>query len=500
MKPKNLISTLQGDRALNILDRNIGKEFKTLKSHEIRVLDAFCKDMISYGCEVGDFDGFFVSYEIPQISKEFDLLRFGVDCVLNIELKSELKVANKHQKIFDQLRKNEYYLKFLGKPTKIFAYVENDGYYSYTPEDNKIEHIAPHVLSVYMKTMVPDYTADPDRMFIPSNYLVSPFNATAQFIKGEYFLTSAQQKIREEFLGEAEKQELSFFCISANAGTGKTLLLYDIAKEILNRGKHVKIIHCGLLNEGHKLLRDNYSWDIVPIRNISSQSEFIDLCGCDYVFIDESQRIRQGQLDALTKKAVDCQIPLLFSFDVKQYLRGGETQNLTEYLENGFPGLTTITRKLTNKIRTNKAMASFITNLLNIGRSKDNLDYSGVSVEYFGDSLDLKSYIAFLELKGWVPITYTTSQYDIDPYEQLSGICEKNAHAVIGQEFSKVAFVLDQNFSYDETGALTAHPSYYSARGMLYQIVTRVVDELKVIVFNNPPLYLKILEIKSMGK
>lgn len=268
MKPKNLISTLQGDRALNMLDRNIGKEFKTLKSHEIRVLDAFCKDMISYGCEVGDFDGFFVSYEIPQISKEFDLLRFGVDCVLNIELKSELKVANKHQKIFDQLRKNEYYLKFLGKPTKIFACVENDGYYSYTPEDNKIEHIAPHVLSVYMKTMVPDYTADPDRMFIPSNYLVSPFNATAQFIKGEYFLTSAQQKIREEFLGEAEKQELSFFCISANAGTGKTLLLYDIAKEILNRGKHVKIIHCGLLNEGHKLLRDNYGWDIVPIRNM----------------------------------------------------------------------------------------------------------------------------------------------------------------------------------------------------------------------------------------
>ena len=76
----------------------------------------------------------------------------------------------------------------------------------------------------------------------------------------------------------------------------------------------------------------------------------------------------------------------------------------------------------------------------------------------------------------------------------------KNAHAVIGQEFSKVAFVLDQNFSYDETGALTARPSYYSARGMLYQIVTRVVDELKVIVFNNPPLYFKILEIKSMGE
>ena len=58
---------------------------------------------------------------------------------------------------------------------------------------------------------------------------------------------------------------------------------------------------------------------------------------------------------------------------------------------------------------------------------------------------------------------------------------------------------MDQNFSYDNEGRLTVNYSYYSAKGMLYQIVTRVVDELKIIVINNPSLYAKLLGIKSMG-
>jgi len=50
------------------------------------------------------------------------------------------------------------------------------------------------------------------------------------------------------------------------------------------------------------------------------------------------------------------------------------------------------------------------------------------------------------------------------------------------------------------TNKLMARNGYYSAQGMLYQIVTRVIDELKILVFNNPSLYLKLLEIKAMGE
>ena len=58
---------------------------------------------------------------------------------------------------------------------------------------------------------------------------------------------------------------------------------------------------------------------------------------------------------------------------------------------------------------------------------------------------------------------------------------------------------MDDNFRYNEN-KLSAKKGYYSAQGMLYQIVTRVVDELKIVVLDNPSLYLKLLEIKAMGE
>ena len=58
---------------------------------------------------------------------------------------------------------------------------------------------------------------------------------------------------------------------------------------------------------------------------------------------------------------------------------------------------------------------------------------------------------------------------------------------------------MDENFKYDDDGKILVRNSYYSAKGMMYQIVTRVVDELKIIVLNNPELYLNLLNIKHMG-
>lgn len=500
MKPRNLISVFQGDAAVESSGLDVDKRFIALKKHEIRNMRSFCAIMASEGCTIGHFDGFFVSYTIAQIGKEIDLLRFGNEYILNIEVKSELKIAQKELKILKQMRENHYYLKFLGKPIRIYTYVENDGFYQYDDEHDAVVKIKAEIIANSLKDQTVDYTIDPDKEFIPSNYLISPFNSTGQFIAGEYFLTSAQQKIKDEIQSELALCPFMFFCISANAGTGKTLLMYDIAKEQIAAGKKVKIIHCGILNKGHKTLQSDYGWEIASIRAIPSNKDYLDLSGYDYVFVDESQRIRSSQLQALTEKAIETKVPVIFSFDTKQYLRSGETLDLSDYLAQTYPGIPTSTKKLTNKIRTNKAMASFITNLMNIGKSHDNLNYNCVTVEYMDNYNALKSYIAFLETKGWTPITYTTSQRNPDPYDKVSELCDRNAHAVIGQEFSKVVFVMDENFQYGEDGKLLVRHSYYSAKGMLYQIVTRVVDELKIIVTNNPELYVKLLGIKAMGE
>ena len=385
MKSQNLLSVFQGALALEEQSIEIDKKLKILKPHEIRNLNSFCDLMKVEACTVSHFDGFFVGYSIAQIGKEFDLLRFGKDYILNIEIKSEIKIANKTQKILKQMRENYYYLKFLGMPIQIFTYVENDGVYQYNITFDSIERKTYTDIANQLKIQRIDYSLDPNEKFIPSNYLISPFNSTDKFIRGEYFLTSAQQKVKDEIYSELKANPFMFFCISANAGTGKTLLTYDIAKEQISNGKRVLLIHCGKLNDGHRELIEQQRWDIRPIRSIPQNSDYVVLDGFDYIFIDESQRIRTLQLEALMNKIIEKKIPTIFSFDTKQYLREGETRDLGEYLTNKYPSIITSVKKLTTKIRTNKAMASFITNLMEIGKSQDNLNYDCVTIEYFNN-------------------------------------------------------------------------------------------------------------------
>ncbi|EAI1237052.1 hypothetical protein A0U21_00465 [Campylobacter lari] len=58
------------------------------------------------------FENYYISYKLPHIEKEFDLLRVGENTIINIELKSEFTDENK---ILLQLKRNYYYLTMLKK-------------------------------------------------------------------------------------------------------------------------------------------------------------------------------------------------------------------------------------------------------------------------------------------------------------------------------------------------------------------------------------------------
>ena len=191
-------------------------------------------------------------------------------------------------------------------------------------------------------------------------------------------------------------------------------------------------------------------------------------------------------------------MPIIFSYDLKQILKDYEGVDIPDYLKNTYPKITLHTKKLTNKIRTNKTMASFIHNLFQIGKSKDYLDYSCVSIEYINNESDLRDYICHIQDYKWTVLTFTTSLYTEESYDFLSTLSSLNAHSVIGQEFEKVACVLDKNFWYGENNKLRAKNAYYSPLSMLYQLVTRVRNELKIIVYDNPDLYVKLLSIKDL--
>lgn len=202
VQPTNIISAYQGRMAFNNktveTNEKINVCFK-MKNVEAKTLSKFYEFLKKSDCDFKIFDGYYIGYTIKQISKEFDLLRFGNELVINIELKSPLDENKKIKKITDQMHKNYYYLKFLGKTVSIYTFVEDDGLYKYDIAANQCYLVDTKELIEELFEQTVNDKLNPDDLFVPSNYLISPFNNTDKFINDEYFLTDNQQAIKKKY-------------------------------------------------------------------------------------------------------------------------------------------------------------------------------------------------------------------------------------------------------------------------------------------------------------
>jgi len=284
-----------------------------------------------------------------------------------------------------------------------------------------------------------------------------------------------------------------FISITGSAGTGKTLLAYDIAKEAMDNGSRVVVLHCGQLNSGQYLLINDYDWAIHPIKWVDRVEKFDDY---DLVLIDEVQRIYPKQLDSIIKNVQKAKIACVFSYDKKQCLRDGE-------IINNIPGKIeeeTHSRKyeLTEKIRTNKEIAYFITQLFDSTKNIPNQSYPNVKLSYFADEeRGLKLMLNHLYENKWKIINYTPSTYKIYPYEHYGfSNSSDSAHSVIGQEFDNVVGIIDKNFYYNKGQlSIKGYSEYYSQKQMLFQILTRTRERLHIIIINNEELLSRCLKI-----
>ncbi|MED0922930.1 hypothetical protein P4T43_21710, partial [Bacillus paranthracis] len=80
-------------------------------------------------------------------------------------------------------------------------------------------------------------------------------------------MTEQQENFKNEILSYKKGTGPSYIAIEGYAGTGKTLLTYDIAKAYRDISKRVLIFHCGSLNEGQKKLIRDSNWEIAPIKD-----------------------------------------------------------------------------------------------------------------------------------------------------------------------------------------------------------------------------------------
>lgn len=487
----NLQSLLQAKASLS------AATFQTyLEHHGVAIKSAELADLAALAAAVCAqdgrgielLDGYYVGYKIPQIGKEFDLLRIGAESILNVELKR----ACSEEKILAQLLRNKYYLSFIGRKVLAFTFVSTENALYRLTEEGHLAASNFGELSALIAAQTLQGVADPDALFDPSAYLVSPFNSTARFLASEYFLTHQQEDWKAQILSLLQSSKPpQYVSITGSAGTGKTLLTYDIAKAFMQQGKRLVVVHCGNLNDG-QLALNGKGWQILPIKALGG----LNLEGCELIVVDEAQRIYGRQLEDLLTKAKQFGIHCIFSYDGVQTLHASEAiSNMAAKIES----LTGAAQfRLSEKIRTNKEIATFIKLLFSTKRAGSISAGGNIQVSYFQALEDARKYLESLRKDGWEVLRFTPSQYNNEHHEKYSDIEAKTAHRVIGQEFDAVAIAIDEYFRYDEAGDLVyVGGAYYAPKSMLFQNLTRARKRLNVVLINNEQLLGRCLEILS---
>ncbi|MBR3318879.1 MAG: DUF2075 domain-containing protein [Atopobiaceae bacterium] len=327
------------------------------KVREVASLASLVRNGLAHGIDESRLDGFAFSYAIPHISKEYDLLKIGSQRVLNIELKSERKPP---ADIARQLHQNRYYLSFLQKPIAELGYCASDDSWTML-DDTHLRPISWREAAAAIAELANDpFETELDTLFAPSNYLVSPIMDVDRFLAGSYFLGSQQQQIKDFVcarLGAKTSDVPGGAIVSGTAGTGKSLLLYDIAKTIAQQtGQQAAIFHGAPLSE-HHLCFNRRSRDVIVLD--PSHLTHADVSEYCFVGFDEAHRIRPEQFHATLARTHEAGVPYLVLLDSRQ---GVSKQERRDDVERIARELVPEARcfELTKRFRSNAAIASYV--------------------------------------------------------------------------------------------------------------------------------------------
>lgn len=460
-----------------------------IKSQEIVQMRGIVRGLRQLGVDADCYEDWFYSFTIPHISREFDLLKVGKNgVVVNVELKTQSPSVTL-KRVRKQLEQNRYYLSLIAGKIYSFTYVsdENGEGTLYTLQGNVLKKCSFKELVGKLKRVGEPVREAIESMFKPDDFLISPFGEPERFCENRYFLTEHQQYIRAKILTGIRRNNGTLWGITGAAGTGKTLLIYDIAKT-LSESRKVCMIHCGKLSYGHQHLRE-----LLENVDIIASEKFEEglLHKYDVICVDETQRLENRKLLDILKayhkgKPAAC----VFAYDMGQVLTMSELQqNNVGTLKNeeGFQE-----QKLAKTVRTSREIYAFINNLFDL-KKRSGQPFENIDVLYAADKETADRLLHVYRRRNYRFITLASEE---NKGEEGSYEVYENSHDVIGLEFDYVLVMMDKHFYYAENGKLvgTPHPDYLYTQ-LLYQIVSRAKEKLCIIVRENEELFRELLWI-----
>ena len=416
----------------------------------------------------------FYSFQIPRLGKEFDLLQIREDQIINIELKSG---AVSEEAIQKQLIQNRYYLSVLGKPIQSYTYISSQNrLLRLTNHDHVIEANWEQLCAALQKEGK-DYSSDIENLFRAEWYLFSPLTEPNRFLNKEYFLTAQQRDIKRQILKKIREEQTGYFSFSGLPGTGKTLLLYDIAMQLSTR-QQVCIIHCGEAGKKWEILHKRLQRiDFLSDNQLETQFSLDDYHA---ILVDEAHLLSVEKLNVLLDMSENR--PIIFSSDSEEMISPKEMDQSTMKRMGELPDLQTF--RLTNRIRTNAELSSFIQNMMHLPVRKNQNGYPHVSVVYANDTKEADTLVQ----------DYIRQGYQYFPQRKSA---ELGVTAV--RDTEKMVVVLDDRYYYDDDQYLRSRNLMQNGQSevrKLFHLLNQAKENLVFVIKGNEAVYGILLDMK----
>lgn len=416
----------------------------------------------------------FYSFQIPRLGKEFDLLQIRENQIINIELKSG---AVSEEAIQKQLIQNRYYLSALGKPIQSYTYISSQNRLMRLTNHDHVIEASWNQLCAALQKEGKDYSDDIENLFRAEWYLFSPLTEPNRFLNKEYFLTAQQRDIKRQILKKICEEQTGYFSFSGLPGTGKTLLLYDIAMKLSNR-QQVCIIHCGEAGKKWEILHKRLQRiDFLSDNQLETQFSLEDYHA---ILVDEAHLLSVEKLNVLLNMSEDR--PIIFSSDSEEMISPKEIDQSTMKRMEELPNLQTF--RLTNRIRTNAELSSFIQNMMHLPVRKNQNGYPHVSVVYANDEKEADTLVQDYVRQGY--------QY----FQQMEG-AELGVTAV--RDTEQMVVMLDERYYYDEDQYLRSRNPMQNGQSevrRLFHLLNQAKENLAFVVKENETLYGILLDMK----
>lgn len=469
--------------------------------------------------EPQDVGGFYFGIPSPIYGEaDFDILKISKSKIVNIQLKDEVSMKKTREqflnKIIQTFEKQNVIINILKdksnniKHSYNILFIRNEGKVFLEEKNNLSEISFNDVLDILSSSQSKEISEDVNYLenLLPSDYLISPISDPDKFINNKYLLTQEQKEVKRKINNCIKKKNsMNVLAVSGEAGTGKTLLALDIARELSNSYEIVYIFG-GNLKDGHDILKN----ELPRIHFLSAldaqQYDENELLHFDIIIVDEAQRLRRelvSKLGSWSGKGKNKGKYLLFFKDENQILGPKDSGAVIQNMSQITP--------LKKVIRTNKYISYIIDVLLHGNRVKSRYiktnfseiqknDFlykvrKNVKFKFFKNSEYAQLWINQMVENGYKFLAPTEDRYNKSSSDLYTGY--ENTHNAIGKQYPLVVTYIDENLIFEDGKLKQKNSEYYYLEREFYTNATRATNKLAIAVVNNTEVFDRLIDLTN---